>query len=102
RRAEADVDGHVEDRALDHMNQLALRPAELQVQPADRTAGRTRVVVLHEHVDDSTRAVFFGVVRLEKKSAHVAANVRLDDDDGWNLRGYELHVQDSCSTRRRK
>src|SRR5712692_7022799 len=57
-RAGADVHGHVEDLALQGSDQLALRPAELRVQAAQRAAERAGLVVLDERVRDPRLAVF--------------------------------------------
>src|SRR5262249_32571314 len=57
RRSAAHVDCDVVDRAFDDANQLSLRPPQLKVQPADRAADRSRVVVLDERAGDPARAV---------------------------------------------
>ncbi len=47
-RAAAHIDGDIEDLALRHAHQLALRTLQLIVQAAQNALGGAAVVVLHE------------------------------------------------------
>src|SRR4051812_43441420 len=79
--ARADIHRDVEDLPAHRAYQLALRLLALAVQPAERAALRARMVVLDERVRDAALAIFRGVKGLEKKSAPVAMDVGLDQDD---------------------
>jgi hypothetical protein len=79
RRAAADIDRDVEDLARGDANQLALRQAQLVVQPAQHTLARARVVVLDEPRPDSRLLEFPLVPALEEKAARVAEDFRLDE-----------------------
>src|SRR5436189_146919 len=92
-RAAAHVDGNVVDLPFDDANQLGLLAIELQMQTAQRAANRTRMIVLHERPLDPTGAIPLGVIGLDKKPAAVGVDLRLDDENTWNLRGDDTHVR---------
>src|SRR5262245_47749093 len=98
RRTAPNVDRHVVDLALDHVDQFALRSPNLRVQPADRAALRPRMVVLDEDRVNPALAILPLVIGLEEKTSLVAEDLRLDDDHSGNVRGNELHrALASCS-----
>src|SRR5262245_42025029 len=92
RGAAADVDGDVENLALDHPDQLSLRPPYLQMQAAQRAADRSRMIVLHEGAGNAVLAIPISVVRLEKESAGVFVDVGLDQDHARQAGWLDAHV----------
>ena len=102
RRAAADVDGDVEDLALDDADQLALRPPDLQMQAAQRAADRPRMVVLHERAGDAVLAVRVGVIGLDEEAAVVVVDVGLDDERRPADRSGRRARQRSCSRTRNR
>src|SRR5262245_38600683 len=98
RRAASNINRNVVDLAFDHPNQFTLRPPDLRVQPADRAALRTRMVVLHEDHINPAFVILPLVIGLEEKTALVAEDLRFDDDHAGNVRRDELHCGGaSCS-----
>jgi hypothetical protein len=92
RRAAADVHGDVEHRAARHAHQLALRLAQLVMQPAQHAAGGAGMVVLHELGADAGRLGQHAlVVALEEEAARVAEDLRFEDQRVVDLGLDDLH-----------
>ena len=79
----ADVYGYVEHRALRHPHEFSLRKfAFLEVQTAEHTAGRHRLVALHEiHIGVDICVEFVELEGFHKPTALVAETLRLNDVD---------------------
>lgn len=86
--------------AADDAGVLALRAGLLEMQPAQHTALRARVVVLHEGQGDARLAVAIDLEGLEEEAAMVAEYLRLDDQHPGQGRLDDLHFTASCVTRR--
>ena len=85
RRALADVDRDIPDRAVDDAHELRLGVfARLPVESAHDALRRERLVVLDEVGGDPRRLVPRGVILLAEPSAAVAKRLRL----------YDLHARD--------
>ena len=81
RRADADVDGDVEDLALEDRDELALGVRVLVVQPAEHAPARAREVVLDERGGQPGLGVAGAVPGLQEVAAGVAEDEGLDDQD---------------------
>ncbi len=95
----AHIDGDVEDLAADDSNQLALGTPQLQMQAPQRSAGRFRMVVLHERAVDAVLAIAIGVIGLEEKAAAIDVHRRLDDQDLGDAGGNDAHVRPRSQAR---
>lgn len=91
-RAAAQVDGDVDDAALRHPDELGLRQARaLEVQAAEHSAGRLRLVVLNEV--DGAGVCFEKVAapRLAEVAPCVAMTHGLDDHAAIDVERDEFH-----------
>src|SRR5690606_19597455 len=101
RRAAAQVNRHVEHPPAYDAHQLALGLLQLVVQPAQHTARRARVVVLHE-IDIEPGQLTEGarVPALEEKAARVAEHLGLEQQHLGQCSGGRLHQNTRSSSRR--
>jgi hypothetical protein len=83
RRAAADVEGHVEDRALQHADELALGVGLFLVVRAPKGVRRSgeNQVALDEELVEPGRVKIAGAVPLGKVTAGVAETLGLEDLD---------------------
>ena len=95
RRAGAQVDRDVEDRAAHHTHQLALRVRrQLEVDAPDRAGVLgVAVVFLHEARLRDVRAKFIVAVGLGQEAARVAKFPGHDDDRSGNLKLPDFHMR---------
>src|SRR5438552_2773135 len=86
RRAAPDIHRHIENLPGDDADELALRPADLVVQPAQHALLRARVIVLNEVRTDSRALELPLVPAFEEESARVAEHSGLKEE----------HIGESC------
>jgi len=93
RRPEANVHGNVQNFAIDHPTELGLRVEKLIVKAAERSLGRSGVVILKEAIPDSEIREFRVVVRFEERAARISMDYRAQLTNTWQ-RGFDsFHVQ---------
>src|SRR6266568_3625567 len=83
--AAADVRSYIKDFARDDADELALRLADLIMQPAQHASSRARVVVLDETNADSRALELLLVPALEEEPARVAEYAGLDEQHARKL-----------------
>ena len=93
RRSDPDVNGHVVDRPDNDPHQFCLRAADLQMQTAQGTRDRSRVIVLYEGVVDSERSIPLRVKRFEEEPAGITVDIGFDDQNLAKLRGRDAHLR---------
>src|SRR5207245_9875925 len=97
RRAAADVRRDIEDLAGDDADELALRPADLIMQPAQHAPPRARVIVLDEARADSRALELPLVPALIEEPARVAENAGLDEQHFRESGRRSLHLSRGSS-----
>src|SRR6267378_6046084 len=91
-RAAADVHRHVEDLAGDYPDELALRLADLIMQPAQHAASRAGVVVLDETGADPRALELPFVPALEEEAARIAEHPRFEKQHFREAGRNDLHA----------
>jgi|SRR5215213_7646792 len=89
RRADPEIDSHVEDRSSRHAQELALSVRRnLKMQAADRTGFRRQcMVVLDEFGRDARYTQFLAAKGLREKASRVAMNSRNEELDVYYGQG---------------
>src|SRR6266566_2284233 len=95
-----DVHRDVERTTANYTKQLALRTAQLIMQPANRALHGRRMVVLHEGRRNPGLRISLRMVALEEEPAGIREHAGLDDYDARKCRGDRLHPSSSRIARR--
>ncbi len=82
RRIPPQIQRHIPNVPGNHSDQLSLRPVQLVMQPAQHTAHRARLVVLHKLCRQTSLAIRPRIEHLGKPAAVVPIS----------FRSYKLHV----------
>src|SRR5947209_9446371 len=77
-RPKTDIDGHVQDFALDDSAQLSLWSIQLVMKTTQCAPGGTRVVVLHEVIGDTEGGKLGLVIAFQEKAASVEKHLGLN------------------------
>jgi hypothetical protein len=91
RRATADVDDDVDDRAPDRADQLGLPGIGLVVHAAHHATPRARVVVLDPVLGRAVFGHHVRSVRLREEAARVAVDGGLEQQEPFQAGGGDLH-----------